>query len=58
MTQVERQRRINNVRAAAENLREIIIGNVPRGFVRRLALELSRKAFAESVAGIQTGRSS
>ena len=58
MTQAEIQRRINNIRAAAENLREVIVENVPRGLVRRLALELSRKAFAEAVAGIQTGRSS
>lgn len=46
------------MRVAEENLREVIQANVPRGFVRRLALELSRKAFAEAVAGIQKRHSS
>lgn len=58
MTRAEIQRRILNVRVAEENLREVIQANVPRGFVRRLALELSRKAFAEAVAGIQKRHSS
>ena len=58
MTNIEKQRRREDVTAAAENLRDVIIRATPRGYRRSNALECARAAKSWATQAIrQVGQS-